>query len=333
MDNTTLITALLILWCMEDVVDYYIDFGAALTKRALTTNLGIGRGKSKKPHQRIFDSRDRFHEFEQHPEQYKTNLRISQTEFHEVLHGINPASFKKYGFKTTALSFENQVLLTLQWICEYSRYVTLQEQFGVSNFIVSRTINSMVPILVEYFIQFIPHKLISTKTSMLSTCIKYVIDGTIHPINRPQVDQRKYYRKDYARHFVQTQLLVDFDGNIIDVATNYPGHLHDSTMAKYNPIFKYIVGQNFALSDPGFGNVDYVVCGLTAPQLRSDNDILFDAISRHEQVIVEHVNDWFKSCKSVAKTTVFRHSTTLLAGCVLICCGLYNFKRLNGHFQ
>ncbi len=69
--------------------------------------------------------------------------------------------------------------------------------------------------------------------------------------------------------FTQTQLLVDFDNQIIAAVTGFPGHLHDSSQVRFRPIFRYILGNDFALADTGYAGVDFCVAGLRSNQLRT----------------------------------------------------------------
>jgi hypothetical protein len=82
---------------------------------------------------------------------------------------------------------------------------------------------------------------------------------------------------------------------------------------------------------PGYNGVDYCVAGLKSNQIKTEKDVYFDVVLRHEQAVIEHVNRFIKTCKSIF--TVFRHSYEMLVGCILICCGMYNFKLKHGHFQ
>ncbi len=127
-----------------------------------------------------------------------------------------------------------------------------------------------------------------------------------------------------------THLLVDFEGMIIAVTTNVLGHMHDSSMAQHNIFFKEVLGPGrFALGDPGFSGVPYVVSGLTTPQLRTQADLKFDDITRSEQSIVEHVNNFIKKCEVLSKSSKFIHKPQKLVNCVFILCGWLNWMRTN----
>jgi len=66
------------------------------------------------------------------------------------------------------------------------------------------------------------------------------------------------------------------------------GIVHDSTASCYNHHFRQFLGnQRFALGDPGFAGVRWMVAGYKTNQLNTEEKRIFDRISRSEQVLVE----------------------------------------------
>jgi hypothetical protein len=133
---------------------------------------------------------------------------------------------------------------------------------------------------------------------------------------------------------MMTTLLVDFEGFIVSVSTNGCARLHDSMASTFMDDFRDILGEkNFALGDPGYNGVDYVVSGLKSNQLVSDEAREFDRISRMEQIVVEHVNKHIKDCKDLSKSNQFRHGKDMHMCAVFFCCGWYNYmKKFCGKF-
>lgn len=72
----------------------------------------------------------------------------------------------------------------------------------------------------------------------------------------------------------------------------------------------------------------YVVSRLKFNQLNSDERREFDRISRSEQVIIEHVNSFIKSCKVLSKKNQFIHGRDKHIASVFIVCGWYNWMKL-----
>lgn len=114
---------------------------------------------------------------------------------------------------------------------------------------------------------------------------------------------------------------------IVAVTTNVYGHVHDANAARYNEHFQQVLGDSFALGDPGFAGVPYCVAGFRGNQLTSVSHKTFDSISRSEQVIIEHVNSFIKQTEVLAKSSKFCHRLDLLVHCVFIVTGWYNFMK------
>jgi hypothetical protein len=181
---------------------------------------------------------------------------------------------------------------------------------------------------VEFFSKFIPNSFPRTATrSHLSPSVIGIIDGTVHKIRRPCVDQWKWWNEHYQFHAVHSLFLVSFDGEIISVATGVPGSFHDSCTARHIKFFQDVLKEDLVLGDPGFAGVPYVVSGFKTNQLTSLPRIQFDRISRSEQVAIEHINNFVKKCNILSKREQCIHSIETLSGCVLVGAGMYNYMR------
>jgi hypothetical protein len=125
-----------------------------------------------------------------------------------------------------------------------------------------------------------------------------------------------------------THLLVTFNGDIAAVQTNVLGRVHDSTAARRNKLFPQVLGKNrFALGDPGYAGVPWVVAGFKTNQLKTPEARRFDTISRAEQAQVEHVNNFIKKCQVLSKTNMFRQGREKHVACVFIVCGWFNWMK------
>jgi hypothetical protein len=208
--------------------------------------------------------------------------------------------------------------------------------FGTSPTVISKLIDRALPLLAENFKHFIPDKLEDeVPTSTLSKKIVAVVDSTIHATRRPARDQHVHYNTHYQRHGVLTHLLVDYDGNIVSVQTNVAGRIPDANAARNNATFLSILGQNrFALGDPGYAGVPWVVAGLKCNQVHTQEEAFFDMVSRSEQAKVEHVNSFIKKCKILSKSNQFHHNREKHIACVFIVCGWFNWMKQNfGKFE
>jgi len=217
---------------------------------------------------------------------------------------------------------------------KYTYYSTLANLFNISVSSVSKIVTSYTNYLFIFFRRYIVDLdnfiTLEEKTSQLNSNIKYVIDGTITPIQRPKYGQKIYFRSDKKTHFINTMIIVDFNKMIRAVSTSFPGSLPDNIIARRSPYLRNFVQsrRSLALGDPGFGGVSYVLCGYKGNQLNSPGRMYFDKISRSEQVIVENVNSMFKRCLCVSKVSKKRHSIQLVGLWNVVAAGWYNWKQV-----
>jgi len=248
---------------------------------------------------------------------------------------LNDLAYLKKNLKlrrrvATSIYFEDKILLMFIWIVKYVDYSILSQIFSIYPAVISNLITVLIPLLVGHFVKFIPNEIdADTKTSQISENIVAVIDSTIHATNKPASNQHLHYSNHHKRHGMVTSLLVNFDGYISCFVTGGLGRMHDANAARFMECFVEALNGKFALGDPAYEGVDYVISGFKTNQLKNDKARhIFDRISRSEQVIVEHVNLFIKTCKTLSKRNQFIHSRHLHIGCVFIVCGWYNWMKL-----
>jgi hypothetical protein len=136
-------------------------------------------------------------------------------------------------------------------------------------------------------------------------------------------------------HGMLTHLLIDYEGNIVAFETNMLGSVHDANTSLNNCLFPKILGPDtYALGDPGYTGVPYVVADMKSNQLQMEDDYEFDKTSCHEQVVIEHLNSFLKHFSVLSKGKKFKHSRVVHVSYVVICCGWYNMmKTLHGAFE
>ncbi|KAL0481378.1 hypothetical protein AKO1_012708 [Acrasis kona] len=316
--------------------EVYVNYPLFVEDAAKYSGKGLGRGKGIRKKRHIHHQRrSNYQYFTEFPSLFQKNTHLSQVQFDLIVEDIGDQ--REYVLKKTnilCLSYEDMVLLTLIWLVKYESYSSLSLMFGVSEYVISITINTMTEVLCAYFMRYIPNKQSSTTQSSLSSHILFVLDGTIHMRLRPQKSQHFWYNTHYEMHGMVTQLLVDFDGYIAAFETGFPGSMHDSTQANHSHTIRSAIGMNFALTDSAYSGLDFCVAGYKPSQLQEDpNRVEFDRISRREQKIVEHINGFFKKCRTVSKKKAFEHSVPLHIRCVGMACGLYNFRKACGEFS
>lgn len=301
-----------------------------LVWEALYTNIGKGRGRHRSKKVSLMQN-DIYSQWMNDPKKFQLHLHIDHNIFHIILEEIRRLVYKKM-CPNTLMSLENQLILCLLFVISYPSSRQLGLIFGVSVFVVSTVISHLLPYLFEYFQTHIPNKLVSLSHSFIGKDVRCIIDNTIHRTTKPTVNQADDYNGHYRMHGRQTQLLIDFDGNVIAYVTNLKGKMHDVLVASHNELFVDILGTSYALGDPAYFSVGYVVSGFKSCQLNTLSKRVFDRITRSEQVLIENVNKFIKDCRSINKLDAFRHGESKLLACVTIAIGLYNMKRKYGCF-
>jgi hypothetical protein len=227
------------------------------------------------------------------------------------------------------LTFADKVLMLFVWLVKYPSYGKLSELFGTTLTVVSTIITHYHHHFVVYFKRYIPNKFQKhCSTSVLSNNIVAIIDSTIHAIQKPARCQHLHYNSNYQRHSMLTHLLVDFDNLIVAVETNVKGRIHDANAAQNNFHFQQILQNKFALGDPGYARVFYVIVGYKSNEIHQNVQLVFDQISRQEQIGIGHVNRHLKQCKVLSKHSQFIHNRTMHVGCVFLIYGWYNWMYL-----
>lgn len=310
--------------------DEIIDYPFSLQFKALFSNYGLGKGVVKQNPKRIYQKRDIFEMFKKF-NLFEKYIHLSLEEFLRICESLKEEKDNLTVISKLNMNFENKVLIGLYFIIQYPKSIFLSNLWEVSDYYISKVIDEILPILTDYFIQFVYDRK-SISRSVLSPTIKYITDTTIHKIRKPQSKQRLDYNGNYSMHGKLTQLLIDYDGFISGFYTFIPGRTSDALAAMYNKLFPKIIQSNFSLGDPGFNGVSYIIPGFKPSQVKTTSQIIFDRISRREQVMIENVNKFFKDFKSIDKNTSFNHGQDKLLGCICVAAGMYNYKRELGYY-
>jgi len=266
-------------------------------------------------------------------EKYKDNIRLqdlihlSVDQFLDLACKLKEADLHmKLKHYASQLIFEDKVILFLHWMVQYLHYSTLTVTYGISSPVISQFLKKALPHFVGYFSCWVKNSFDKDLVpSHLSPHIIGIIDGTVHKIHRPSLDQHLWWNENYHFHAIHSLFIVDFEGKIVAVQTGIPGSFHDSTAARYAKKFKALLINNLVIGDPGFQGVNYVVAGYKINQLTSYAHREFDRLSRSEQVKIEHVNNFVKKCATLSKLSSFHHNRQMLAGLVVVGTGWYNY--------
>jgi hypothetical protein len=267
--------------------------------------------------------------FKSFPHRFLEQIFLTEEEFNFIVQHLHSPPKTKL-----AMTFENKVLLVLLFVIQYHSGKALSLLFNCSQSYVTEVLDEMLPLLVEFFCQFIPNKVTSEVRSILHPQICGIVDNTPHRMPRPfSTPQEVHFNGRYQMHCRMTQMLLDFENEIVAFVTNIPGRTHDGQVAIYNRDFAGILCDSFCIGDSAFNGAQFIVPGFKNFQVKTTSQKLFDRVSRKEQKAIEHVNQFIKDCRSINKADTFRHGEHRLVGCVFISVGMYNMKLRLGCFR
>jgi len=129
------------------------------------------------------------------------------------------------------LDIRNRVLSVIIWLRSYPTYHTLASIFNISKSTVHEEIYHIVPILFIRLRTFLTWHNLRRWSSFMGYWSHFpnavgIIDGTIHRIRRPSGRlQAEFYRGDKKTHFMSTQLIVDADGMIVLLVSEYVAYI------------------------------------------------------------------------------------------------------------
>jgi hypothetical protein len=95
----------------------------------------------------------------------------------------------------------------------------LTNTFGCYESTISKMLYATLPYVIAFFASHIPNQLLTNTHSVLSTKIRFILDGTVHKEVKPRFDQHLYFNGDYYFHCISSQILLDYDGYIVNVET------------------------------------------------------------------------------------------------------------------
>ena len=158
-----------------------------------------------------------------------------------------------------------KVVLTFLWLRKYPCIDTLALFFDVSRSTVSHIIHSVVPALWRFFSNEVTWPSIAEWNRMQGEWrffpdVVGCIDGTPHEIYRPQVEpQAQFYSGHRHYHVMNTQLIVDNQGNIVFLQAGFLGSMIDAgnfiLMDRIGPGTGYdMPGGTVLLEDKGYGD-------------------------------------------------------------------------------
>ncbi len=92
------------------------------------------------------------------------------------------------------------------------------------------------------------------------------------------------YNGHYRTHGILTQLLVDFDGHSVMLASHLKRHSHAANIATYITAFKKVLGLNLLWEIQDSRGVSWVVAGFKPSQIKRQNRLSLTTLAEANRV-------------------------------------------------
>lgn len=183
----------------------------------------------------------------------------------------------------TILSTRTRLTLVLQWLREYPRLQLLGDLYDLHTSTISRDIRHIVPKLV------VAMRTVSFAIQWPSIVeedefenVVGAIDCTPHFRKRVHPMSGDYYRGDYKRFLVLSQLTVSLKGRMMDLVIAR-GHNNDMAVYRLSGIDAFLAENNmFLLADGGYSDIK-----LVTPDRERDQE--WNEIQKKKRSVVEMV--------------------------------------------
>lgn len=172
----------------------------------------------------------------------------------------------------------DQLLTTLRYYATASFQIVVGDLFGIHQTTCGRIVKRLTIALCEKSKEFIrmPTTQEQLRDAKLNLFIKKqfpnvigVIDGTHIQIISPGKDCGEQYRNRKSNFSINTQVIGNEDGKILDIVARWPGSTHDQTIMDFSLIKTRFesgeFGDGFLLGDSGYGNKNYLLTPLLNP--------------------------------------------------------------------
>src|SRR5499427_6893245 len=169
------------------------------------------------------------------------------------------------------LSVADQFLLTIVWLRHYPTQECLGYCFGVSDSTALRAVRRCLPLLEQAGkdTMRLPdpgkgHRRDLPALLKQTPELAVIVDSFEQRTQRPQRRQRAYYSGKKKAHTLKSQVAVDEDGRVVDVAESRPGRWADLKVFKRSGLAGRLIRARVgALGDLGYLGLDAV-----SPRLR-----------------------------------------------------------------
>jgi hypothetical protein len=236
------------------------------------------------------------------------------------------------------LGVADQFLLTVVWLRHYPTQECLGYLFGVSDSTALRAVRRCLPVLEKagQDTMRLPDPGRGRRKDLPALlkdtpALAVLVDTFEQRTHRPQRRQRAYYSGKKKAHTLKSQVAVDEDGRIVDVADSRPGPWADLKVFRRSGLAGRLArAQVGALGDLAYLGIDGLVRGLRGAtprrkpkgQPRPEEDRAYNRAFARRRVRVEHAIGRLR--RFGALTAVNRHGRRGHAARVRAAAGLVN---------
>lgn len=255
------------------------------------------------------------------------------------LTGVSPRTFKvmvrvlkaqkrlkKKAGRPCQLSWENQLLIALQYWREYRTYYHISCDWNVSESTIYRIVIKVENILISSRKFSLPGK--KTLATYEAENSLVAIDVTENPIERPKKKQKEYYSGKQKEHTLKTQIIIDQKNRKIICLGHGKGKIHDFRLFK---MLKIKFGKSVAvIADKGYQGIGKIHQSSQTPIKKTQKGKLTKEQKRANRelnrlrVVIEHVNRSLKIFKILASKYRNRHRRFGLRSNLIA--GIYNYE-------
>lgn len=260
------------------------------------------------------------------PKKFKRRFGVTKETYNLLLEIVKKEQKNQKRGRKSKLIFEEQVLVTLEYLREYRTYFHISEYWNVSESTICRTVHKIEKIWIRsgYF-SLVGKKELRKKDNGIKAVL---IDVTETPIERPKKGQKIYYSGKKKQHTFKAQLVVNQDTLEIICYVNGPGKEHDFKIFKKSrlPLSEKIK----CLVDKGYQGIAKIHKLSEIPKKKNKNRKLTKEEKRknrelnRQRIVIEHVNRKLKIFRILSEK--YRNKRKRFGLRFNLIAGIYNYE-------
>ncbi|QPF38712.1 IS5 family transposase [Acinetobacter sp. TTH0-4] len=235
--------------------------------------------------------------------EFQRLVGVPRAVFSEMVEVLKEAeSLKKKPGRPHTLDIEDQLLLTLNYLWNYSTQLELAANYHIAESNVNRTIKKVEDALMKSRRFTLPKRSITTADEQFNWVI---IDATECSIERPKKNQSKFYSGKKKKHTLKAQVIYHPNSKQIIGLDISNGSQHDIKLARKTvKKFKHC---EYVMTDLGYYGLEQDGFKLLMPIKKKKNLPLFDIEKKYNKmigkirVVIEHINSQLKTFRILSE--------------------------------